>query len=87
MGVGGGGKRVPPSGVYDSPVITGLTSTQGKTKLDVLFHLVNRLCHKHEPRDAPSQGTNTPSIEVRRTGPPQQNLAVGKGKDFPFIGY
>ena len=46
---------VPPSGADDSPVITGLTSSQGKTKLEVLFHLVSHPWLNHEPRDAASQ--------------------------------
>jgi hypothetical protein len=53
MGVGR--KGVPPSGADDSPVITGLTSSQGKTKLEVLFHLVSHPWLKSEPRESASQ--------------------------------
>ena len=82
MGGGLGGKGVPPSGADDSPVITGLTSTQGKTKLEVLFHLVSHpWLLKHEPRDAASQDSlrQSKSIEQVR-GRRLQLLTVVKNK-------
>ena len=48
---------MPPSGADDSPVITGLTSSQGKTKLEVLFHLVSHPWLNHEPREAATQNS------------------------------
>jgi hypothetical protein len=51
------GGRVPPPSVDESPVITGLTSSQGKTKLDVPFHLASHPWLKHEPSDAASRNT------------------------------
>jgi len=73
------GEGVPPSGADESPVITGLTSSQGKTKLEVLFHLVSHPWLKHEPRDAALQDSlrQLKSVEQVRGGRLQLLTVVG----------
>jgi hypothetical protein len=77
----GGKGGLPPSGADDSPVITGLTSSQGKTKLEVLFHLASHPWLNHEPRDAASQDSlrQLKSVEQVR-GRRLQHLTVVNNK-------